>query len=88
MMINETDVINEGNVRVILPWDGRVGELWDAGVTEHGHVYGLYGLSADRVPVRMDMTAPWDYVMTLYKWHGQSHIRRAPEWALEGDIVR
>ena len=87
MEISEIDVIKEGNVKVILPWDNRVGEIWDNGVTEHGHTYGIYGLNADSVPVRMKTVAPWEYIMDLYKWRGKSVIRRAPEWALEGDIV-
>lgn len=60
------DVIREGNVRVILPWDGRVGELWWDSTRR---LFGLAGLNGDRRPARFLFHASWDYLTQMYAWH-------------------
>lgn len=85
--ITQTMVNDRGNIKVILPWDGRVGELWDAGVTERGHKYGITGLNDDDVPAMMEVMCDWEYIVTMYAWHGK-RIMEAPEGAEIGDIIR
>lgn len=85
--ITQAMVNEKGNVKVILPWDGRVGEIWDAGVTGRGHKYGMAGLGADDVPMKMTMICDWEYIVQMYAWHG-AKILVAPEGAEMGDIVR
>lgn len=78
------DVIREGNVRVILPWDNRVGELWwDAA----RRLFGLAGLNGERIPRRFLLHASWDCLTQKYAWH-DAVIRRAPDGAEPGDLVR
>lgn len=86
-VVTADDVIREGNIKVILPWDNRVGEIWDAGShPTRGQVFGLAGLNGDRVPARAAFTAEWEYVAEMYSWHGAA-IRRAPSGAEPGDLV-
>lgn len=83
-VLTAEDVIREGNVAVILPWDGRVGELWwDRG----RRLFGLAGLNGDRVPARFLFHATWADMKAHYTRHG-AMIRRAPAGAEIGDLIR
>lgn len=83
-VLTAEDVIREGNVCVILPWDGRVGELWwDAS----RRLFGLAGLNGDRVPVRFLFHATWADLKAHYARHDAT-IRRAPVGVEIGDLVR
>lgn len=78
------DVIREGNIVVILPWDGRVGELWwDAA----RRLFGLAGLNGDRSPACFLFHADWGCLTQKYAWHDAT-IRRAPAGARIGDLIR
>ena len=78
------DVIREGNVRVILPWDGRVGELW---WDRSRRLFGLAGLNGDMFPARFLFHTTWADMKAHYAWHDAA-IRRAPAGAEPGDLVR
>ena len=85
--ITKADVLREGNIKVILPWDGRVGEIWTAGVHEgYGRLFGLAGLNGDRAPVQFVLRGPWDDIVNHYAHHNAA-IRRAPAGAELGDLV-
>lgn len=82
--ITKADVIAEGNVKVVLPWDGRVGEIWV--VDSDRDLFGLAGLNADHIPARIEFHASLDYIVQFYTWNN-AEIRRAPEGAEVGDLV-
>ena len=78
------DVVREGNVRVILPWDNRVGELWwDAA----RRLFGLAGLNGESAPRRFLFHATWADLKAHYARHDAA-ILRAPSGARVGDLVR
>lgn len=86
-VVTAQNVLREGNIGVVLPWDGRVGELWNAGVhPTRGRMFGLAGLNGDRIPARFALTAEWEYISQMYAWENAA-IRRAPEGAEPGDLV-
>ena len=90
-IVTADDVAREDNILVILPWDGRVGEIWDDGIHRKGpdyaeHLYGIAGLNGSQVPERMYLLAPWAHIAQMYAWRG-TDIRRAPEGAEPGDLV-
>ena len=78
------DVIREGNVAVILPWDGRVGELW---WDRSRRLFGMAGLNGDRIPARFLFHATWADLKARYARH-DAMIRRAPAGARTGDLIR
>lgn len=89
-VVTEDDVIREGNVTVILPWDGRIGEIWDDGRHEHGpgryeHMYGITGISEESG--RVFWQQRWWQLEEMYEWYGAA-IRRAPKGAEPGHFVQ
>ena len=78
------DVVREGNVRVILPWDGRVGEVWWDSARR---LFGLAGLNGERTPRHFLFHATWADMKAHYARHDAA-IRRAPAGAQVGDLVR
>lgn len=83
-VLTADDVIREGNVRVILPWDGRVGEMWwDRG----RRLFGLAGLNGERTPHRFLFHSTWADLKAHYARHDAT-ILRAPAGAEIGDLVR
>lgn len=83
-VLTADDVVREGNVRVILPWDGRVGEVWWDSARR---LFGLAGLNGDRIPARFLFHAMWADLKAHYARH-DAMIRRAPVGAEIGDLVR
>ena len=89
--ITAADVEAEGNILVILPWDGRIGEIYDdgprpCGVDKWYHSYGLRGLNCDRAPNHFNQHGRWESITQDYARWG-TDIRRAPEGAELGDLV-
>lgn len=89
-VVTEDDVVREGNVTVVLPWDGRIGEIWDDGLHEHGpgnfeHMYGIAGISKDSGRVFWQQS--WWQLEEMYGWYG-AEIRRAPAGAEPGHFVQ
>lgn len=82
--ITKDDVIREGNIKVVLPWDGRVGELWLERMGADGPVFGLAGKNRDGLGFKF--TSDWYYI-TSRDVYGDRAIRRAPEGAEVGDLV-
>lgn len=78
------DVVREGNVRVILPWDGRVGEVWWDSTRR---LFGMAGLNGESVPRRFLSHASWADIKARYAWR-DAMIRRAPAGAEIGDLIR
>lgn len=87
-IVTAADVAREGNILVILPWDGRVGELYATHRHQGGGgplLYGLYGKAPSPSPEFAHAHATWEYLTTV-EYHG-GPIRRAPEGAELGDLV-
>lgn len=82
--ITKDDVIREGNIKVVLPWDGRVGELWLERMGADGLVFGLAGKNRDGSGFKF--TSDWYYI-TSRDVYGDHAIRRAPEGVEVGDLV-
>lgn len=78
------DVIREGNVLVILPWDNRVGELW---WDRSRRLFGLAGLNGESTPRHFLFHATWADMKAHYAQRGAT-ILRAPSGAQVGDLVR
>lgn len=78
------DVIREGNILVILPWDNRVGELW---WDRSRRLFGLAGLNAEQVPRSFLFHSTWADLKAHYA-RLDAVIRRAPAGAQVGDLVR
>lgn len=90
-VVTEADVKREGNIRVVLPWDGRIGEIWDDGMHEHGHgiweqMYGIAGLGEGPVPSQTFWQQSWEDLEQMYSWRGAT-ILRAPAGAEPGDLL-
>ena len=83
-VLTADDVVREGNVRVILPWDGRVGEVWWDSARR---LFGLAGLNGDRCPARFLFHASWADIKDRYAWRDAT-ICRAPAGTEIGDLVR
>lgn len=83
-VLTADDVIREGNVLVILPWDNRVGELW---WDRSRRLFGLAGLNAEQVPRRFLFRSTWADLKAHYARH-DAVIRCAPSGAQVGDLVR
>lgn len=83
-VLTADDVVREGNIRVVLPWDGRVGEVWwDAA----RRLFGLAGLNAEQVPRRFLFHSTWADLKAHYARRGAT-VLRAPSGARVGDLVR
>lgn len=82
--ITKGDVIREGNIKVVLPWDDRVGELWFERMDADGPVFGLAGKNRDGLDFKF--TSDWYYI-TSRDVYGYRSIRRAPKGAEVGDLV-
>ena len=78
------DVIREGNVRVILPRDNRVGELW---WDRSRRLFGPAGLNGESTPRHFLFHSPWADLKAHYARRGAT-ILRAPSGAQVGDSVR
>lgn len=78
------DAIREGSVLVILPWDGRVGELW---WDRSRRLFGLAGLNGESVPRHFLFHSPWADLKAHYA-RRDATILRAPSGAEPGDLVR
>lgn len=83
-IITKDDVIREGNIKVVLPWDGRVGELWIERLVDDELVFGLAGKNRDSRDFKF--TSDWYYI-TSRDVYGDRIIRRAPKGAEVGDLV-
>lgn len=83
-IITKDDVIAEGNIKVVLPWDGRVGELWFDRLVDGELVFGLAGKNRDGR--NFEFTSDWHYIVGRDVYAGRP-IRRAPEGAEVGDLV-
>lgn len=83
-IITKADVIAEGNVKVVLPWDGRVGELWFERTDNGEPVFGLAGKNRDSRG--FSFTSDWHDIVDR-DVYGDRPIRRAPEGAEVGDLV-
>ena len=82
--ITKDDVIREGDIKVVLPWDGRVGELWFDRTADGEPVFGLAGKNRDSR--NFEFTSDWYYI-TGRDVYGDLPIRRAPKGAEVGDLV-
>lgn len=78
------DVVREGDVRVILPWDNRVGEPW---WDRSRRLFGLAGLNGETTPRHFLFHATWADMKAQYARRGAT-ILRAPDGAQVGDLVR
>jgi hypothetical protein len=83
-IITKADVIAEGNIKVVLPWDGCVGELWFDRESHGEPVFGLVGKNRDGRD--FSFTSDWYYI-TSRDVYGDRTIRRAPKGAEVGDLV-
>lgn len=86
--ITAADVAREGNILVILPWDGRVGELYATHRRQEGGgplLYGLYGKAPSPSSEFAHMHVTWAHL--LMEMYCGGPIRRAPEGSELGGLV-